>query len=209
MNTDHLILLCAWALFGITHSLLASDRVTAACRKVLGRHFIYFRPLYSGIAVLSLAGILLWQFSIPGFAAGSFPMVKWLIGMPAGCLGIWLTGVSIRKYFFNHSGIAELMHKQPAPFLESGGIHRHIRHPLYMGTLLVIWSLFLFFPSLANLIACGMITGYTLIGIRLEERKLLRRFGESYAAYRRRTPMLIPGDLPLKFLYRIKALFQP
>jgi len=66
--------------------------------------------------------------------------------------------------------------------LELGGLHRYIRHPLYLGTLLVVWSLFLFFPSLSNVLACFMITAYTLAGIRLEERKLLQEFGEDYAA---------------------------
>jgi protein-S-isoprenylcysteine O-methyltransferase Ste14 len=36
------------------------------------------------------------------------------------------------------------------------------------------------------------LTVYILIGALFEERKLLREFGEAYAEYRRRTPMLIP-----------------
>jgi protein-S-isoprenylcysteine O-methyltransferase Ste14 len=35
-------------------------------------------------------------------------------------------------------------------------------------------------------------SGYILIGIRCEERDLLRLFGESYRSYRERVPMLIP-----------------
>jgi protein-S-isoprenylcysteine O-methyltransferase Ste14 len=34
---------------------------------------------------------------------------------------------------------------------------------------------------------------YVMIGIRLEERKLLLIFGSAYEAYRSKTPMLIPG----------------
>jgi protein-S-isoprenylcysteine O-methyltransferase Ste14 len=51
----------------------------------------------------------------------------------------------------------------------------------------------LFFPLLSNLLACVMITFYTLIGIRLEEKKLLNEFGATSADYRRRTPMLVPS----------------
>jgi len=36
------------------------------------------------------------------------------------------------------------------------------------------------------------VTIYILIGAYFEERKLLREFGEAYADYRSRTPMLIP-----------------
>jgi hypothetical protein len=36
-------------------------------------------------------------------------------------------------------------------------------------------------------------TGYILIGIQLEERDLVRLFGERYLDYRRRVAMLVPG----------------
>jgi protein-S-isoprenylcysteine O-methyltransferase Ste14 len=39
--------------------------------------------------------------------------------------------------------------------------------------------------------ALGM-TAYILIGIALEERDLLEKYGEAYAEYRRRVSMLIP-----------------
>jgi methanethiol S-methyltransferase len=36
-------------------------------------------------------------------------------------------------------------------------------------------------------------TGYILLAVRLEERDLIRVFGEQYRDYRRRVPLLIPG----------------
>ena len=117
-------------------------------------------------------------------------------------------GNCIRKYFFNLSGVAVFRNRQHRPLLETKGVHRYIRHPLYMGTLLLLWSIFLFFPLLSNLLACGMITLYTLIGIRFEEKKLSREFGESYDIYKRTTPMLIPRDLHVKCLQQFKSLFQ-
>jgi protein-S-isoprenylcysteine O-methyltransferase Ste14 len=43
-----------------------------------------------------------------------------------------------------------------------------------------------------NLLACLVITLYTIWGARLEEKKLVARFGEKYQAYKQRVPMLIP-----------------
>ncbi len=122
-----------------------------------------------------------------------FPLLKYLVGLTVGVPGVILMCVCIRKYFFNLSGVKAFFRGDDDVRLESGGIHAYVRHPLYLGTLATLWSVFLFFPLLSNLLACLFITVYTLIGIRLEEQKLLKVFGEAYAAYRRRTPMLIPN----------------
>ncbi|HMH22447.1 MAG TPA: DUF1295 domain-containing protein [Puia sp.] len=215
MNTDHWILLGAWTFFSLLHSLTAAEWFQEISRSVMGRWFMYYRLFYSLFAFFTLAEVLIWQFSITSPMLGPFAVLKWLVGMPAGILGMALMGASIRKYFFNLSGVAVFWKKNAGKWqrpgqtaslrpgtahhpgeveiLEVDGLHRHIRHPLYLGTLLLVWSLFLFFPLLSNLLSCGMITLYTLAGIRLEERKLLLQFGEPYASYQKKVPMLIPG----------------
>ena len=192
MNGEHWILAGCWLAFGLVHSLMAACRFKKLCQGVMGRYFAYYRLLYSILALLSLAGVLVWQFSFRSTPVGSFPVIKWLAGILAGIPGILLMGVSIRKYFFNLSGVSVLTRQRESDVLATGGLHGYVRHPLYLGTLLFIWTLFFFFPLISNLLSCIMITMYTLIGIRLEEKKLLEKFGEAYASYRKRTPMLIP-----------------
>jgi protein-S-isoprenylcysteine O-methyltransferase Ste14 len=101
-------------------------------------------------------------------------------------------GISIRKYFFKLSGIGVFCHDQRQVSLELCGIHKYLRHPLYLGTLLFAWSLLLFFPLLSNLLACVVMTTYVLLGIQSEEKKLLIIFGVNYQNYRSKTPALIP-----------------
>jgi len=44
-----------------------------------------------------------------------------------------------------------------------------------------------------NLLALNLgVTAYFILGGVFEERKLLRQFGQVYADYRQRTPMLLP-----------------
>jgi len=192
MNGDHWVLIAGWCLFGLIHSVTADTRFREICQAGMGRCAVYYRLLYSLLALGSLTFVLFWQFSIPSAAIGTFPLLKYLFFLVAGLPGLVLMGASIRKYFFSLSGVSVFWQKEAGAVLEIGGLHRYMRHPLYLGTLLLVWSLFLFFPLLSNLLSCIMITLYTLAGIRLEERKLLLRFGSGYADYRRRTPMLIP-----------------
>ena len=46
--------------------------------------------------------------------------------------------------------------------------------------------------TVGHLLFAGMITGYILIGIQLEERDLVKQFGDQYRRYRERASMLIP-----------------
>ena len=76
------------------------------------------------------------------------------------------------------------------PRFRTPGIYRLVRHPLYVGWLVVFWAA----PTMtmAHLLCAGAITGYILVAIRLEERDLLRCHGADYARYRESVPMLLP-----------------
>ena len=62
--------------------------------------------------------------------------------------------------------------------------------------LMFVWALFTLFPYLNNLLACSVITLYTVIGARLEEKKLVMQFGEQYVLYKQKVPMIIPRLSP-------------
>jgi len=69
------------------------------------------------------------------------------------------------------------------------GPYRYVRHPLYVGWLLVFWSA----PVMtsAHLVFALATTAYILIAIQFEERDLVQSHKE-YAEYRQQVPMLIP-----------------
>ena len=82
--------------------------------------------------------------------------------------------------------------EQGANELYIAGLHRYVRHPLYLGTFIFIWGLWIVVPTLSLLIANAIITIYTLIAIPLEEKKLIKEFGDAYKRYTETVPRIIP-----------------
>lgn len=192
MIAFHVILTLCWTLFSILHSALASPKLKIFLERVTGRYFRYYRLLYTCLAFAMLTMILLYQVSNPSILLFSSRLIFFL-SIPLAVIGLYIMGVCIKKYFANLSGIDVFTKKEQPMVLEIRGLHRYMRHPLYAGTLLFMWSLFLLFPYLSNLIACGVSTLYVLIGISLEERKLVMEYGDRYKIYASKTPKLIPA----------------
>jgi protein-S-isoprenylcysteine O-methyltransferase Ste14 len=193
MLQQHIILALAWIIFCVLHSVLANNKIKQEMELSFPAFFKYYRLSYTIFAFASLIWVLIYQISIT--SPMLYKPVRWLT--IAG-FGITITGaaimlICIKKYFLSLSGLKSfLANKIVANELRIDGIHKYVRHPLYLGTFIFIWGGFLLFPYLSLLIAICIITIYTLIGIRLEEEKLLGEFGEAYQNYRQQTPMIFP-----------------
>ena len=90
--------------------------------------------------------------------------------------------------------IDDLRSNQTLPVLITDrGPYRWVRHPLYLSSLLMIWS----YPDLTldRLLFNLMFTVWVIVAIILEERGLVETFGETYRSYQRKVPMLIPWRL--------------
>jgi protein-S-isoprenylcysteine O-methyltransferase Ste14 len=106
--------------------------------------------------------------------------------------GSVIMGIIIRKYFSTVKNMHDLMYDNSIPVLFQKGLHGFVRHPLYLGTFLLIWGLFLILPYGSLLLTNLIITLYTILGIGYEEKKLELVFGEKYIRYKKEVPMLWP-----------------
>lgn len=115
--------------------------------------------------------------------------IRWLgvfFYLAGGALRIWPIFVLGRRF----SGLVAI---QPGHELVTDGIYRVIRHPSYLGMIILMLGWALAFRSGLGVLLAALTVPPLLARIRSEETLLRLQFGDAYDAYRRRTSRLIPG----------------
>lgn len=192
-----LVDLAVLALFGLQHSIMARGWFKHRLARYLPAAMI--RSVFVlATAIVLVAMFLCWQPlpSVLWHAEGAGALVLH-IGQAAGWLMVLsstflidhfeLFGLKQGWAYFHGRALDE-------PPLKAPALYRVVRHPIYLGFLIAFWSA----PTMTVgrlLFASGM-SAYILLGIRFEERDLLRRFGEGYQRYRERVGMLVPRRQP-------------
>ena len=197
---DHGVLLFCWILYCALHSVLAAGRWKQWVEQRAGTAFRYYRIGYSLFATFSLFALLWYHFTFPANPSLLNGKLIDYAGIFLTLTGAIIMSVCIHKYFFNLSGIAIFFKRTAVTTmkLEQDGLHRFTRHPLYLGTLLFSWGLFLLMPWPQHLIANVVMTGYIVVAISWEEKKLLEEFGSAYRDYAENVPRLLPWKLKIK-----------
>ena len=72
------------------------------------------------------------------------------------------------------------------------GIFRFVRHPIYLGTLMVMIGLPVFVWSLYGTLIMSALVPVFLNRIRIEEKLLTEEFGDAYRRYKEATRKIIP-----------------
>jgi len=189
---QHILLALLWILYGLLHSWLAGISFKRKAKQWMKDQYQYYRIYYTVFAFVTFAAILYYQIQLTTPLLWPITTATILTGGVITLAGLTLMGICIRKYFFSLSGLKSLFTKNTSNTLIISGIHKYMRHPLYLGTFVFIWGLLIMLPYISLLISNTIITAYTLIGIQLEEEKLVEEFGDDYRKYQQTVPRLIP-----------------
>lgn len=181
-----------WVAYCVLHSLLASVRVKQKIQNAFPKKFQYYRISYVAFAFVSLVAIVLYQVKLHTILVFAVNTLVFYTGLALAIGGGLLMAVCIKKYFVNLSGLRSLFKSDAGQQLIITGVHRYMRHPLYLGTFAAIWGVFLMTQLLTLAIANTIITGYTIYAIKWEEEKLIDLFGDDYKLYQARVPKLFP-----------------
>lgn len=186
------------AAFFLQHSGMIRKSARRRMSQVISEHYLgAVFSIASGITLLAL--VLLWQetpivlASADGFYRWSFRAVFFL----AVAIQMWGTWAWKSSDLLGTESVLRRSDPTslPAPMVVRG-LYRWVRHPLYLATLMMIWS----YPDLTadRLLFNVLFTGWIIVGTVLEERDLVENFGDDYRNYQRRVPMLIPYRKPIE-----------
>ena len=183
------------ALFGVQHSVMARPAFKAGWTRIVSP------PLERSIYCLAAALCLIALFAFWHPIAGTV----WSVDNPTARIVLWALFFAgwgilfVATHLINHwelFGLAQAwrhfrgVEAAPQTF-RTPLFYKWVRHPIYSGFLLAFWST----PELSYghlLLAIGF-SAYIFVGIAYEERDLIGHYGETYAEYRKRVGMVIPG----------------
>ena len=196
-----------WTIFGFQHSILARPFTKSLVNKIFGSAFeIHFYPFFYFVSQCIIFAAIydtirhlkptLIFFEVPEYLN---LFIFWFNRVANIFLIITVFHFNIGKF----TGIAQLLEffsqkyqrgksKQNDPTLNSSYLYRYIRHPMYLGILLVFISSTSIYTDLffINLL-CIII--YIELGSYFEEKSLVRTFGPQYSEYQKTTKRYIPG----------------
>jgi len=180
-------------LFAVQHSVMARPGFKAMWTRIVPA--AAERSTYVLFSCAALV-VLFWKWQPMGG-------VIWNVESSAGRIALmslyaigWIT-VLLTTFLINHFDLFGLrqvwLHMRGSSYthlkFRTPGPYRLVRHPLYVGWLMVFWSAP--FMTSAHFVFAAATTAYILIAIQFEERDLVSAHSE-YAEYRRRVPMIVP-----------------
>ncbi|MHC3002715.1 methanethiol S-methyltransferase [Gordonia metallireducens] len=182
-------------LFAAQHSVMARDGFKRRWTLIVPQPIE--RSTYVLAATACLAALLWWWHPITATVWDvSIPALRWIL--VAVSLFGWVL-VLTSTFLINHFdlfGLRQVVaHARRRPLPPYRFItplwYGIVRHPIYLGFVIAFWVT----PTMTvgHLVFACATTGYIFVGIHLEERDLIRSFGDDYVEYRRHVPMLVPG----------------
>lgn len=188
-------MISATTVYGVIRSGLASWRTRKLAKRLFGEK-IYraYRLFLTLVTLIGGLGLIYLVDTLPDVKIYSLGMPWILLTIPVQVLCFAGAMASLRQTdIWDLTGIRRLFRpeKEQTQVLIIRGMYYWVRHPLYICVLLFVWLM----PLMTwNILAFNVgITILITIGAVNEEKRLLKSFGEEYAEYQKRVPMLIPG----------------
>lgn len=196
LTSQHLIVAALWIIWCFVHSLMIAPVVTDRLKDKFGDHFRFYRLFFNTVALVTFCPLAFYSLQSKEKPVFIWDGVLAVVQYGLLSLSVFLFLAGARHYSFSSFlGLAQIREGESSrtlsarPAFATSGILGVIRHPWYAGALLLIWARDF---GLMSLIINFVLSLYLVIGAFLEERKLLKEFGDDYRLYKNRVSMLFP-----------------
>ena len=185
-----------WVLWCALHSALIATTVTDYLKEKLGDGYRFYRLFFNIVALITILPLAYYS-----IAMKDAPIFRWQGPLAIAKYSLLLTSLCLfiagAKHYdiLQFLGICQIKTGEINPTLSehhtfnTTGILSAIRHPWYIAGIMFVWARDISLSILLNNI---VISVYFVIGTILEERKLVREFGEKYREYQERVSMFFP-----------------
>jgi protein-S-isoprenylcysteine O-methyltransferase Ste14 len=178
-------------LFGAAHSLFAAQRTKQFFSRITGRETRFYRLLYN-LASLAMFGWVMATYRRSPLLYAVPGAWKWLLYASQLAVAAVILRCVCQTGAAEFLGIGQFRSATAQPRrLVTSGYYARVRHPLYLYS-----TLFLVLNPLMTvqwfLLTIFSVT-YFIVGGMIEERRLLREFGDEYLRYQQRVPFMIPS----------------
>ncbi len=184
-------------LFAVQHTVMARKGFKRWIQNFIPESLT--RSIYILLTTVGL-GLLIWLWEpIPltiydyrGSTAGTVLLSLYYTGWAIGLLS------SFELDHFKLFGLKQALYpeREDETELKAPFFYRVVRHPNYLGWILIHWMTPVL--TIGHLLLAVGITIYIYVGIMYEERDLIEHFGEQFIRYKKRTPKLNPFFYPFK-----------
>jgi protein-S-isoprenylcysteine O-methyltransferase Ste14 len=182
-------------LFGLQHSVMARPGFKRVWTRLVPKELE--RSVYVLLASAVLVVVMWFWRPIPtpvlwhADAAWSV-VLSWSVMITGIVVLLWATFLidHFELFGLRQGWSALLGHEIRPPAFVTPYLYKIVRHPLYVGWLLIFWGT----PTMTagHLVFATGMSVYILIALRYEERDLVEHIGERYQRYRGTVPALVP-----------------
>ncbi len=179
----------AWALYYFFHSFLASTSCKEWGRSRLGQK--KYRLLYNLLSALGMMALLWALISLEHTVLWPDFLPMRILGLLFLASGFVLGYQAMKAYDLGEfSGLGQRTEDETPLVIE--GLNAYMRHPLYTALIFISFGLGFLWPWDTLWVTIGITLIYLFWGSELEERKLIKRYGEAYLNYRKSVNRFIP-----------------
>jgi methanethiol S-methyltransferase len=194
---EYLFVASLWVGYCALHSYMISIGFTNSMTRLLKNYYAFYRFFYILISLILLIPLIKFtaQTDTKIIIAYEYPLSLIRYTLISGSLIMFFWAFFLNYDSLSFFGIRQILNFgktkkiNPSEGIKRNGLLGIMRHPMYFALIIYLWCQTY---RVMDVVINVVLTIYVIIGTKLEERKLVLEFGDTYIQYQKEVPMLIP-----------------